>query len=73
MENQDIIKEYTNGEITVVWESALCIHSGNCLGVLPSVFNRRERPWIKMENASTAEIIAAVEVCPTGAISIKKC
>lgn len=73
MEKQDVIKEYTNGEIIVVWESALCTHSGNCVGELPSVFKPCERPWIKLEPATSAEIIAAVEVCPSGALSIKKC
>lgn len=70
MENK--IKEYSNGEITVLWEADLCIHSCNCFSQLPSVFQPKERPWIKINGASSSEIIAAVETCPSGALSIKK-
>jgi uncharacterized Fe-S cluster protein YjdI len=45
-----------------------CIHTGICLRALPEVFDVRARPWVRMENASTDAIIAAVEKCPTGAL-----
>lgn len=64
-------KEYTNGEITVIWNSEICIHSAECIKSLPRVFNPRERPWIKMENSDSGNIISAVTKCPSGAISIK--
>lgn len=72
MEKNNITKNYSNGEITVVWQSGKCTHSGNCVRNLPQVFNTRERPWIKVANASTAEIIATVNKCPSGALSIIK-
>ena len=31
---KDIVKRYTNGEVTVVWKPALCIHSALCVGGL---------------------------------------
>lgn len=65
-------KEYSNGEITVVWQPKLCTHSGNCARGLPGVFQPKERPWIKVENATTEEIIAQVKKCPSGALSIKE-
>ena len=65
-------KEYTNGEIGILWKKDKCIHSGICVKTLPKVYNPNERPWIKPENASTAELIEQVSKCPSGALSIKK-
>lgn len=72
MDKNNIKKEYSNGEITVVWQSGKCIHSANCVRNLPQVFNTRESPWINMNNASTSEIIATVEKCPSGALTFYK-
>ena len=69
MKNSRIIKKYTNGEITVVWQPDECIHSGECYTMLPNVFKPRERPWVKIDNASTEEIIETVNACPTVALT----
>lgn len=29
MNPKDITKEYTNGEVIIVWQSGKCTHSGN--------------------------------------------
>lgn len=71
MDKDNLKKEYSNGEITVVWQSAKCIHSGNCFRNLPKVFQPSERPWIKINGATSEEIIDAVAKCPSGALSIK--
>lgn len=65
-------KEYSNGEITIVWQPNKCIHSGVCVKTLPKVYNPKERPWIKPENATTQELIDQVAKCPSGALSIKQ-
>jgi uncharacterized Fe-S cluster protein YjdI len=62
-------KEYSNGEVTVVWKPDLCIHSENCFKGLPSVFDPDKRPWIDIEGASTSEIVEQVKKCPSGALS----
>ena len=62
-------KNYTNGEITVVWQPDLCIHSTNCFKGLPQVFNPQQRPWVNMDVASTEAIRNQVEQCPSGALS----
>ncbi|PWJ44699.1 (4Fe-4S)-binding protein [Sediminitomix flava] len=62
------IKEYTNGEVTIVWEAEKCIHSAKCVNGLPSVFNPDARPWITPEDASSEDIVAQVKVCPSGAL-----
>ena len=66
-ENKKI--EYSNGEITIVWQPNLCQHSGICVKTLPQVYNPKERPWIKIQNASSAELMAQVDMCPSGALS----
>ncbi|MGQ9848109.1 MAG: (4Fe-4S)-binding protein [Bacteroidales bacterium] len=64
-----IIKKYSNDEITVVWKPHLCDHSTVCINELPKVFDPSSRPWIKMDAASTEEIIHVVDKCPTKAIT----
>lgn len=65
-------KEYSNGDITIIWKPSLCIHSGNCVRGLPGVFNPNERPWIKVDNADSPHLIETVENCPSGALSWKR-
>ena len=71
MENE-IVKEYSNEDITIFWKPKTCIHAAECVKNLPSVFKPQERTWIQVNNASKEEIIATVSKCPSGAISIKK-
>lgn len=71
MDIHNLKKEYSNGEITVVWESGKCQHSGNCVRNLSAVFKPKEKPWIQITNASSAQIIEAVSKCPSGALCIK--
>ena len=69
---KDITKNYSNGEVTIVWKSSLCIHSTICwkgIDALSEVFDPRVRPWIRPENADTARIIEQVKKCPSGALS----
>jgi len=72
MDRNNIKKEYSNGEVTVVWQSGKCIHSGNCVRNLSAVFKPKEQPWIHINNATTNEIVATVAKCPSGALSIKR-
>lgn len=71
MDINNLKKEYSNGEVTVVWQSGKCAHAGKCVKNLASVFRPKEQPWIQLENASSEEIIRAVGQCPSGALSIK--
>ncbi len=64
--------EYPKGEITILWQPKLCIHAGVCVKALSKVYNPKERPWIKAENATAQELIDQVAKCPSGALSIKK-
>lgn len=64
-------KEYTNGEMTIIWQPDICIHSGICVQTLPQVYKPKERPWIQIENATTNELIAQIKKCPSGALSYR--
>jgi len=72
MDTTNLKKEYSNGEVTIVWQSGLCIHSTKCwkgaTGLI-EVFNPREKPWIKPEGAATEKIINQINQCPSGALS----
>lgn len=65
-------KEYSNEEVTIIWKPDLCIHAGECVNALPKVYNPKDRPWIKPENATGDEIRAQVAKCPSGALTIKE-
>jgi uncharacterized Fe-S cluster protein YjdI len=61
--------KYTNGEVTVVWQPKLCIHSAICAKGLPGVFNPARKPWVNMAQAETQQIVEQVRKCPSGALS----
>ncbi|HQV34732.1 MAG TPA: (4Fe-4S)-binding protein [Flavobacterium sp.] len=69
METENTKKEYTNGEITVVWEAGKCIHSGNCVRNNSAVFQPKEKPWIKIDASSSEKIMETVNKCPSGALT----
>ena len=67
-----IVKEYATEEIVVEWEPRLCFHSGNCSRLLPKVFDRDRRPWVKADEASADEIETTVAQCPSGALRTRR-
>ena len=69
MDPKDLTKEYTNGEVTIVWQSGKCIHSGNCVRNNPDVFKPKEKPWITPNDSTTEKIIETVKKCPSGALT----
>jgi uncharacterized Fe-S cluster protein YjdI len=69
MEQKENSKEYTNGDITVVWKPSKCIHAGVCVKTLPEVYHPKEKPWIKPEMATTEQLKSQIIKCPSGALS----
>jgi uncharacterized Fe-S cluster protein YjdI len=69
MSTREIVKEYTNGELTVVWKPQKCIHAGICVKTLPKVYDPKAKPWITPENATTEELKHQINQCPSGALS----
>lgn len=71
MDPKNVTKTYNTDEVNVLWQSGKCIHSGNCVKNLKSVFNPKQSPWIQFENSTTQEILDTVAKCPSGALSIQ--
>lgn len=65
-------REYTTDEVVVEWHPRLCFHSQSCVKALPRVFDSARRPWIDLEQATTDEIEAAVESCPSAALRFRR-
>ena len=70
--SHDVIKRYTNGEVTVIWQPSLCVHSAICFRGLPAVFDPRRRPWVVLDGHTSDAIITQVEECPSGALSCER-
>ncbi len=66
---KDKLRDYKGKDITVHDNRAVCSHDRSCVNHLPSVFKKGGRPWITPDGASVKEIIDAVELCPSGALS----
>ena len=63
------MQEYKNDKLAVRYDPGICIHAGECVRGLPSVFNVSKKPWIDVNGASPAGIIEQVECCPSGALT----
>jgi len=69
MEEKTIQYPHPNGEITVLWKPERCEHAAICVKMLPQVYNPKDRPWLKPENAQTEDLIEQINQCPSGALS----
>ncbi|PSR15249.1 MAG: hypothetical protein DA408_02185 [Bacteroidetes bacterium] len=69
MGKEEIVKQYSNGEITVEWRPTRCIHAAECVKALPQVYNPAAKPWIAIENATSEALRAQVRKCPSGALT----
>ena len=61
--------KYSNGNINVIWQPKKCIHAGVCVKMLPKVYNPKDRPWIKAENATSDELQNQINQYPSGALT----
>jgi len=69
MDPKNLTKEYSNGEVSIVWQAEKCIHSANCVKNNPAVFKPKEKPWITPEGSPTEKIISTINKCPSGALT----
>ncbi len=61
-------KQFTKDNLTVTWNSRLCIHSKLCWHELNEVFTPGTDPWINLDGAEKERIIAQIAKCPSGAL-----
>lgn len=66
---RDKVDSYTGAKITIHDNRSICAHAGFCTDRLASVFRMGQEPWIDADGASVDDIIAAVDRCPSGALS----
>lgn len=64
-------KEYSNGEVVIIWKPHLCVHSGICVKTLPDVYDPKARPWINAEGADSQALIDQINACPSGALTYR--
>jgi uncharacterized Fe-S cluster protein YjdI len=63
------MQEHKNDKLVVRYDPAICIHAGECVRGLPSVFSLPRKPWIDVNGAPAAAIIEQVKCCPSGALT----
>lgn len=69
MSDREIVKHYDKDGFRVIWKPAKCIHSEICVKTLPQVYLPNEKPWIRPEAASIADLESQIKRCPSGALS----
>ena len=62
-------ESYRGSKITIHDNRGICAHAGLCTDRLSTVFRMKQKPWIDPDGASAEDIIAAVNACPSGALS----
>ena len=62
-------RAYQGEGITISDDRSVCAHAGHCTDNLPSVWKRKEEPWIDARGANGEQIAAVVRMCPSGALS----
>ena len=65
----DKLEAYPGKEITILDNRFQCAHVGTCTEQLKQVFRYGEAPWIEPGQEDTRLIQAAIDQCPSGALS----
>ncbi len=60
---------YVGEKIAIHDNRGLCAHAGICTDNLAAVFRMKKEPWIDPDQASTDQVRAVIEQCPSGALS----
>jgi len=57
--------------LKITWNDKICIHSGNCVKSLPSVFQVKDGKFVILpEGAPANKVRETVNACPSGALKI---
>ncbi|MEO5787664.1 MAG: (4Fe-4S)-binding protein [Gelidibacter sp.] len=60
--------QFSNSNITIIYEPSVCISAGRCARELSDVFRTSVIPWIDLDGAPSQKIIEQVKKCPSGAL-----
>jgi CDGSH-type Zn-finger protein/uncharacterized Fe-S cluster protein YjdI len=66
------IHRYEGDALTVLFDSARCIHSEECVHGLPAVFDPQHKPWVDPNAARADETAEVIQRCPTGALHYER-
>ena len=69
---KSILQVYAGDGFVVRFDPRICIHSGECVTGLPSVFDTSARPWVDVTGADELTFQAQIARCPSGALSFGK-
>jgi uncharacterized Fe-S cluster protein YjdI/CDGSH-type Zn-finger protein len=62
-------RDYSAPGLTIHWDSTLCYHAAECVKAQPAVFDPTRKPWIVTDDAAGDDIAAAIDKCPSGALT----
>jgi CDGSH-type Zn-finger protein len=62
--------DYQGEGVTIHDDRSVCAHAGLCTDNLSEVFRLREEPWIDAGGADVDAVVAQVQRCPSGALSV---
>jgi uncharacterized Fe-S cluster protein YjdI len=65
-------RAYRGRGVTVFFDARRCIHAAECVRGLPAVFDTDRKPWIAVDGADAADVVAVVERCPSGALTYER-
>ena len=60
---------YEGKNITIYDNRGICFHAGFCTNDCPAVWRGNTEPWIDADGADVEKVIAAIQKCPSGALS----
>jgi uncharacterized Fe-S cluster protein YjdI/CDGSH-type Zn-finger protein len=63
------VRSYEGDGIVVHWNAEVCEHSEHCFRTLPAVFDPKARPWISPTGTAADAVAAAIDGCPSGALT----
>jgi len=66
------MKPVETDDLKIHFEMKRCIHARQCFLGAPKVFDPRRRPWIDGKAATTEQIVAVIDACPSGALSYER-
>lgn len=63
---------YPGKKLTVHYDTRTCIHAGECVRGLPTVFNPQNKPWVDPDADDVEALVKAIARCPTGALTYER-